>query len=101
MGQLPGAGLAAALLTFAARCDAKPLSYVLPDETATLRAGPNAELAQSVCSSCHSLDYIAMQPPQRGRAFWEAEVAKMIGAYRASMSEAERESIIDYLARTY
>jgi sulfite dehydrogenase (cytochrome) subunit B len=96
-----GAGLATALLTFAVRCDAEPLSYVLPDETATLRPGPNAELAQAVCAACHSLDYIAMQPPGRGRAFWDAEVAKMIQSYRASMSQAERDSIIDYLAQTY
>ena len=44
--------------------DAKPLTYVLPEETATLRPGPGVETARDICASCHSVDYINTQPPR-------------------------------------
>ena len=80
--------------------EAKPLTYVLPEETATLRPGPGVETA-GVCMSCHSVDYINTQPPQSGKEFWEGEVKKMIKSYHAPISEADAKTIADYLARTY
>jgi sulfite dehydrogenase (cytochrome) subunit B len=80
---------------------AKPLSYLLPAEATTLRPGPGMEAAQNNCASCHSVDYIARQPPKRGREFWEAEVNKMIRAYHAPISEADAKAIVHYLAETY
>jgi len=81
--------------------DAKPLTYVLPEETATLRPGPGMETARDMCMSCHSVDYINTQPPGRGSEFWEAEVKKMIKSYHAPISEADAKAIADYLAKTY
>jgi mono/diheme cytochrome c family protein len=81
--------------------EAKPLTYVLPEETATLRPGPGVEAARGVCLSCHSVDYINTQPPRRGSEFWEAEVKKMIKSYHAPISEADAKAIADYLANTY
>jgi mono/diheme cytochrome c family protein len=81
--------------------DAKPLTYALPEETATLRPGPGVETAQNNCMSCHSVDYINTQPPRRGSEFWEAEVKKMIKSYHAPISEADAKTIADYLAKTY
>jgi sulfite dehydrogenase (cytochrome) subunit B len=81
--------------------DAKPLTYALPDETATLRPGPGVETARDICMSCHSVDYINTQPPRRGSEFWEAEVKKMIKSYHAPISEADAKTITDYLAKTY
>jgi sulfite dehydrogenase (cytochrome) subunit B len=81
--------------------DAKPLTYVLPEETATLRPGPGMETAQNICMSCHSVDYINTQPPRRGSEFWEAEVKKMIKSYHAPISEADAKTIADYLAKAY
>jgi sulfite dehydrogenase (cytochrome) subunit B len=81
--------------------DAKPLTYALPEETATLRPGPGVEAAQNNCMSCHSVDYINAQPPRRGSEFWEAEVKKMIKSYHAPISEADAKTIADYLAKTY
>ncbi len=80
--------------------DAKPLTYVLPEETATLRPGPGMETA-GVCMSCHSVDYINTQPPRRGKEFWEGEVKKMIKSYHAPVSEEDAKAIADYLAKTY
>ncbi len=81
--------------------DAKPLTYVLPEETATLRPGPGVETARDICASCHSVDYINTQPPRSGKEFWEAEVKKMIKSYHAPISEADAKTIADYLAKTY
>jgi mono/diheme cytochrome c family protein len=80
---------------------AEPLTYELPQETATLKPGAGGEVAQNNCLACHSVDYIAMQPPKKGTAFWDAEVIKMIKAYHAPIDEADAKAISDYLAQTY
>jgi mono/diheme cytochrome c family protein len=95
------AALAAALLTIAGVSYAKPLTYALPEETSTLRPGPGMETAQNNCLTCHSVDYVNTQPPNRGKAFWEAEVTKMIKVYHAPISDADAKAIADYLAKTY
>jgi mono/diheme cytochrome c family protein len=99
-GLLCSSAIFAAALS-AAVGNAKPLSYELPEETATLRPGPDSETAQSNCMSCHSVDYINTQPPRRGKEFWEGEVKKMIKSYHTPISDADAKTIADYLARTY
>jgi mono/diheme cytochrome c family protein len=83
--------------------NAKPLTYVLPDETAAFKPGPNLETVQGNCGACHSADYIATQPqgPAFKKAFWEAEVTKMIKVYGAPIDEADVPKIVDYLTQTY
>jgi sulfite dehydrogenase (cytochrome) subunit B len=95
------AALAAAVLTMAGVSYAKALTYTLPEETATLRPGRGVEPAQNHCLKCHSADYVNTQPPNRGKAFWEAEVTKMIKVYHAPINDADAKSIADYLAKTY
>jgi sulfite dehydrogenase (cytochrome) subunit B len=95
------AALAAAVLTMTDVSYAKPLTYALPEETLTLRPGPGVETAQNNCLTCHSVDSISTQPPNRGKAFWEAEVSKMIKAYHAPINDADAKAIVDYLAKTY
>ncbi len=69
-----------------------PTRYRSP--TATLRApkaGTHAEgfeAAQANCLVCHSVDYIAMQPPGKGAAFWESEVTKMVKVYHRRSTRA-------------
>jgi mono/diheme cytochrome c family protein len=89
------------LLGIASLARAEPLTYDLPEETAVLKPGAGLDAAQSNCVACHSADYIAMQPPKRGKAFWDAEVAKMIKTYGAPIAEADAKTIADYLAQTY
>jgi mono/diheme cytochrome c family protein len=98
---LAAAALGAALAASLGAATAESLTYELPQETATLKPGAGAEVAQNNCLACHSVDYIAMQPPQKGKAFWEAEVAKMIKTYHAPIDEADAKTISDYLAQTY
>jgi hypothetical protein len=95
------AAAAAAVLTMAAASYAEPLTYMLPEETTTLREGPGVERAANNCLQCHSVGYIRTQPPNRGKAFWEAEVTKMIKVYHAQISEADAKVIVDYLATAY
>jgi mono/diheme cytochrome c family protein len=95
------AALCIALLAIGGFARAEPVTYDLPEETAVLRPGPGVDAAQSNCVACHSADYIAMQPPKRGKAFWDAEVTKMIKSYGAPITEADAKVIADYLAQTY
>ena len=95
----------AALAATAAR--AAPESYALPEPTAQFRPAPDGahasgfQAAQENCQTCHSADYVAMQPPKKGQAFWDAEVAKMIKVYRAPIAEEQAKAIAAYLGATY
>ena len=88
------------LLSLASAAIAAPLVYRLPDETAGLKPDPGVEAA-AVCEACHSADYITTQPPKEGKAFWQAEVQKMIKVYKAPIAESDAAIIVDYLAATY
>ena len=99
-------GAAALILTSAPVVLAGPRTYDVPEATAQLRPAPPGqetgfEAAQANCQSCHSVDYIAMQPPKKGKAFWESEVTKMIKVYRAQIDEADGKAISAYLAEAY
>ena len=86
-----------------ATVSAKPVSYKLPDETATFKPGPNLEVVQNNCTACHSADYVKTQPegPKFKKDFWQAEVTKMIKVYGAPIEDADVGKIVDYLATTY
>jgi hypothetical protein len=79
---------------------ADPMVYQPPPETAQLKPGPGVETA-TVCKECHSADYISTQPPGKGKAFWQAEVQKMIKVYKAPIGEDDAAAIANYLAATY
>ncbi len=97
--------LAAGLAAPAAR--AAPDTYALPEPTAQFRPAPDAghaagfQAAQESCMTCHAADYVAMQPPKKGQAFWEAEVAKMIKVYRAPIDGQQAAAIAAYLGAAY
>lgn len=97
---LSGVGLILSGVAFAA-----PRTYEIPEPTAQLRPANGHETglaaAQANCMACHSVDYIAMQPPGKGKAFWESEVTKMIKVYHAPIDEADGKAIADYLAEAY
>lgn len=97
---LSGIALCGACLWIGA-AGAKPLTYDLPEDTAQLHPGPGKEVAEAHCLTCHSPDYIAMQPAKKGHAFWTAEVTKMIKAYGAPIEDDDAKKIADYLAATY
>ena len=82
---------------------AKPKIISLPAETAMLKetSDPGYQLTANTCAACHSVDYIAMQPRGKGKEFWSGEVMKMVNVYGATVEEAARPAIVDYLARNY
>ena len=96
-------GLAALASLAIVSVSAKPLNYELPEETASFKPGPNLEVVQGNCGSCHSSDYIATQPegPKYKKEFWQAEVTKMINVYGAPIEAADVPKIVDYLTATY
>ncbi len=63
------------------------------------RPGKNQVVAQ--CAMCHSLDYIILHTPILDRTGWEKTVAKMINSMGASINDADKQIIIDYLAQNY
>jgi sulfite dehydrogenase (cytochrome) subunit B len=87
-------------LATAASALAEPTVYQLPPETAELKPGPGVETA-IVCTACHSANYISTQPPGKGKAFWQAEVQKMVKAYKAPIEDDDAATIANYLAATY
>ncbi len=95
---LVGCGLLAGLAV-----SAKPVTYTLPEETAAFKPGPNLEVVQGNCGSCHSSDYVLTQPKgaKFGKNFWQAEVTKMINVYGAPIEPGDVPKIVDYLTATY
>jgi cytochrome c5 len=66
-----------------------------------LKDRPGKTQVATQCSICHSLDYITQNAPILDRAGWEQTVGKMINVMGAQIDEADKQIIIDYLARNY
>jgi mono/diheme cytochrome c family protein len=92
-----------ALAAIAVPALAKPINYEVPADTSQFKPGPNLEVVQGNCGSCHSADYILTQPigPKFKKDFWQAEVTKMIKVYGAPIDEKDVPAIVDYLSATY
>ncbi|MGC5779484.1 cytochrome c [Methylobacterium sp. NFXW15] len=94
-------------LALAPAAQAAPETYALPEPTAQFKPAPDAEhaagfqAAQENCMTCHSPDYVAMQPPGKGAAFWDAEVTKMVKVYHAPIEPAQAKAIAAYLGAAY
>ena len=67
----------------------KSVNVDLPAGDDTFPNGPGADAINNNCLACHSADMVLNQPVLP-KAQWEAEVDKMIAAYRTSV----RSSII-------
>jgi len=79
---------------------AETVSITLPPDAITLPAGPGADVTQTQCAFCHSLDYITTQP--RGPAVqWQGVVTKMLKVYGAPIGEETARIIADYLTAHY
>jgi len=77
------------------------LKIELPADTSTLKPGAGAELANRQCLTCHSADYVNVQPPGKPLAFWKGEVEKMKKVYGAPIPDDQIDPLSDYLARNY
>ena len=74
----------------------------LPAETARLAESslPGFALTTTHCYTCHSVDYVQMQPVSP-RAYWKSSVAKMQKTFGAPIPDAAVDPIVDYLVKTY
>lgn len=88
-------GLSLAAPAFAADKMGK-VNIKLPDETAKYMPGPGEKTANNNCRTCHSVDYVYMQPPLT-REKWHAEVVKMKKVYGAQIDDKDVDAIVDYL----
>jgi sulfite dehydrogenase (cytochrome) subunit B len=84
--------LAAAAIALPSAADERPVE---------LKKAAGVETVEGNCSGCHSLDYIVMNSPFPNAALWDAEVAKMIKAFGAPISDADAKVIADYLKANY
>jgi cytochrome c5 len=77
-------------------------SIALPPDNAygDLKPGPGVDVTQRACRTCHSSDYVVMQP--RGDAAqWEGVVKKMINVYGANITPEDARTIVQYLSTEY
>ena len=79
---------------------APALDIKLPPETMAFKQDLGAEIANGQCLTCHSVEYVLIQPPMQ-RAFWKAEVVKMQQKYGAQIPDNQVEAVVDYLAKNY
>src|SRR5438045_242392 len=79
---------------------AAALDIQLPPETMAFKQDVGAEIANGQCLTCHSVEYVVIQPPMQ-RAFWKAEVVKMQQKYGAQIPQEQVEAVVDYLAKNY
>ena len=77
------------------------LKIEMPPDTSTLKPGAGADLANRQCLTCHSADYVNVQPPGKPLAFWKGEVEKMKKVYGAPIRDEDIEPIAQYLTREY
>jgi cytochrome c6 len=75
-------------------------SITLPVVETTLADGEGKVVVTANCSSCHSLDYIVMQPKLSADA-WTGTVNKMRKVFGAEISDADAGVIASYLANVY
>ncbi|SEF10283.1 hypothetical protein SAMN05444161_8404 [Rhizobiales bacterium GAS191] len=65
----------------------------------TMFSGSGSDAINNNCLACHSAGMVLNQPAFP-RAIWEAEVHKMINAYKAPVDEVDAAQIVDYLVKT-
>jgi cytochrome c5 len=81
----------------AAKAAASPVhTIVLPQYPPAIADGPNKEIYQRNCLTCHTARYVSMQP-HFSKTVWQNEVKKMVDAYGAPIPEADQALIVEYL----
>ena len=66
-----------------------------------LKDGAGRAVTESICSGCHSLDYIRINAPFMNRQTWTASVNKMVQMFGAPIAANDATTIIDYLSTNY
>ena len=82
---------------------ARALEIKLPPETAAYASSehPGYSATMAFCITCHSAEYVRMQPPNMTPAYWKATVTKMKKVFGAPIPDDQLDAITDYLVKTY
>ncbi len=92
--------LTLAALALAVWAQTKTITLPADSPYPALAPGPGVEVTARECRSCHSSDYIVMQP--RGDAKqWEGVVTKMIKVFGANIGPEDAAVIVRYLSSQY
>ena len=101
MRRMLGPGLLLVVLIASAVAAAdKTISMPVDHAYAALKPGAGVEVTRRQCVSCHSTDYIVMQPRGNARQ-WDGVVTKMIRVFGAPVSDQDAKTIVEYLATQY
>jgi cytochrome c551/c552 len=92
--------LAVVVIASVSRLGAEIITITLPPETGTYKVAPGVTLLSAQCLTCHSTEYVGMQPPLSLKA-WTAEVTKMQQKYGAPIPTNQIPEIAAYLAVNY
>jgi hypothetical protein len=66
-----------------------------------LKDAAGRAVTESLCSGCHSVDYIRINAPFMNRQTWTAAVNKMVQMFGAPIAPNDAATIIDYLTANY
>ncbi|HEY1791113.1 MAG TPA: c-type cytochrome [Verrucomicrobiae bacterium] len=88
------------LVAIGSRMGAEIVSITLPPETGTYKNASGVALMNAQCLTCHSTEYVQMQPPLSLKA-WTGEVVKMQQKYGAPVPTNVIPDIAYYLAVNY
>jgi len=87
-----------------AACAQSTKTITLPPDHAYAALKPGTglgyEVAERACRSCHSTDYVIMQPRGDSKQ-WDAVVTKMIKVYGANLNPEEVKALVEYLSAAY
>ena len=89
------------LLAALSICALAAASVTAGEEKVKLKEGAGVDKVRANCVSCHSLDYIPLNSPFLDEKGWDAEVKKMINAFKAPIKPEDAVPITEYLARYY
>ena len=92
--------LVVTLVAAVSRLGAEIVTIHLPPETATYKDAPGVSLVNAQCLTCHSVEYVQMQPPLSLKV-WTAEVVKMQQKYGAPVPTNMIPDIAWFLAVNY
>jgi hypothetical protein len=74
------------------------LATALTATAQSLPEGPGKELAEVICSSCHSTERIVTK--QWTKPQWQAKVLEMLQE-ELDVTQPERDKIVEYLAKSF
>ena len=80
--------------------NAHPELIANPTDQPELADAPGKDVFLANCLNCHTARYVTMQP-RFPRKVWQAEVAKMVAAYKAPVTPAQQTDIVNYLVAGY